>query len=291
MRFSTPIFTVIIFFTLAVSASAYTFPIPPQPDFPESEWVVGSSLKYNVSLTQGENDLNLDLRIAILGPEEENRTDLYWVEFDATNFTGLPDDVQEWFLEHYGEIPSTIRMKVLVPYYDLLTLITDPSKFYFDWTDQDFIRKFIFQYNQQVPYDVQPSLIGGFILPIAASEIFGDNLPEDFIENRNIGLRTVEDPEMFRTENSESETTTDAGPFEGWMYTYTDTIVGTDMGTCFYSEVIPIIPFVTYMGNWVLDSVPGFLDIELVEFQADGARSEINGEPAVFDITSLMMMG
>lgn len=291
MRFSIPIFTVIIFFTLAVSASAYTFPIPPQPDFPESEWVVGSSLKYNVSLTQGESELNLDLRIAILGTEEENRTDLYWVEFDATDITGIPVDEHDFFIGTYGEIPSTIRMKVLVPYYDLLTLITDPSKFYFDWTDQDFIRKFIFQYNQQVPYDVQPSLIGGFILPIAASEMFADNLPEDFIENRNIGLRTVEDPDMFRTENSESQTTTDAGSFEGWMYTYTDTIVGTDMGTCFYSEVIPIIPFVTYMGNWVMDSVPGLLDIELVEFQADGARSEIVGEPAVFDITSLMMMG
>lgn len=287
-----PVLSLIAFLLTTVAVSALTFPIPPLPAFPDSEWVPGSSISYSVDFSKGDEDASLDIRIAVLGTETEGSTTLYWLEFDMTNIVGLPADIQEFFINSYGEVPNAIRMKVLVPHYDLLTAYTDPSKFYYDWTAPDFLRKLIFQYNRQVPQDIQTSLIGGFILPIFVSEILGgENLPDDFIDNRNIGVHTVEDPQLFNTENSESEITTDAGSFEGWLYTFIDTVAGTDTGTSFYTDEIPILPFISFVANWVMDSDPGSVDIELGGMEESGAESEIEGEPQPFDLSSLMTYG
>jgi hypothetical protein len=284
-----PVFSMIIFVLTAVAASALTFPIPQVPDFPESEWVPGTALSYSVNFSQGDEDTNLNLKVAILGTETQGSTRLYWVEFDLTNIVGLPSDIQAFFIDSYGEVPSSIRMKALVPYYNLITMYTDPTRFYYDWTASDFIRTLIFQYNRQVPQDIQPSLIGGFIVPFMVSQfIGGENLPEDFIDGRNIGIQTVEDPQLYTTELSESETTTDAGSFDGWLYSFIDTTAGTDSGTCFYTDSTPIVPFVSYQGTWVMDSEPGSLDVQLVGIVEGDAQSEIVGEPQLVNLNTLM---
>jgi hypothetical protein len=292
MRKLLPVISMFAFLLVATAASAITFPIPSQPDFPASEWVPGSSLLYNVNGVDGEDEANFDLRIAILGTESEGSTTLYQIEMDMTNITGLPADIQNFFIGSYGETPNAIRMKALIPQYDLLTLYSDPSKFYYDWTEPGFIRSLIFQYNRQVPQDIEPRLIGGFILPLFISEfIGGENLPQDFFETRNIGVETVQDTQLFNTENSESQTTTDAGTFDGWLYTYIDTTAGTDTGTVFYTDATPILPFVSYTADWMMDSRPGSANIELAEIGTTGAESEIVGTPQPFDLNSMMTYG
>jgi hypothetical protein len=277
------------FLLVATAASAITFPIPSQPDFPASEWVPGSSLTYDVNVVDGDSETNFNLRIAILGTESEGSTTLYRVEMDMANIIGLPADIQEFFIGSYGESPNAIRIKALIPRYDLLTLYTDPSKFYYDWTEPGFIRSLVFQYNRQVPQDIEPRLIGGFILPLFISEfIGGENLPQDFFETRNIGIDMIEDTQLYNTENSESQTTTDAGSFDGWLYTYLDTAAGTDTGTIFYTDSTPILPFVSYTADWMMDGRIGSTDIQLAEIASSGAASQIEGTPQPFNLNDMM---
>ena len=292
MKKFVPVISAIFFLLIAISASALTFPIPQQPDFPDSEWVPGSSLLYKVNIVDGVDETNFDLRLAVLGSEREGTTTLYWLELDVTNIVGLPADAQQFFMGSYGEAPNAIRMKALVPHYNLLSIYTDPSQFYMDWAAPGFIRALILQYNRQVPQDIQTRLIGGLILPLFISEfIGGENLPEDFFETGNIGVEMVEDTQLYTTEVSESSTTTDAGPFDGWLYTYIDTVAGTDTGTIYYTEDTPILPLVSIMANWQMDGRPGTAEVELAEIGTTGASSEIVGEPELFDINSLMTYG
>ncbi len=279
---------VISLFLLSTASGATTYRMPPQPDWPDSSWTVGSSITYGVKIDQGEESTSLDFRIAILDTVIENNTTLYRVEFDITGMTGLPADAQNFFLSNYGELPNAIRLRMLIPYYDLLSMTTDPSKFYYDFTDPEFVRSLIFQYNRQIPLDVDPALIGGFILPIFASELMGDDLPEDFISNRNLGIEFIEDAENFTTELGESEITVEAGEFAGWLYSITSGSENGGTGTIFFTDETPILPIVMYSGNWISDGGSGNVELELINIEASDAATEIVGDPARFDLQTLM---
>jgi len=274
--------------TLAVSAGAASYSIPPQPDWPKSPWEVGKGLNYHCLINQGADSTAFDLRVAVLGTVKSGNTDLYSIEFDITGITGLPADAQEIFIQNYGELPSAIRMKMLVPYYDLVRAAVDPTKFYYDITDPAFIRSLVFQYNRWVPYDVDPALVGGFILPIFASYAIGDELPEDFITERNLGVTFVENPVLYTTENGPSKTAVDAGAFNGWLYTFTSSAEDGKAGSVFYTDKIPILPCILLTGNWNAHSGPATIDMELFSVEPSGAATQILGEPMRLDFQSLM---
>ena len=290
MKKLVPILALLIFGAMSSAAMAITYAIPPLPEFPDSGWDVGSALTYNVAFTQGIDDFRMKTRIAILETVQDNATNetLYWIEFDLTEFENLPAEHHQFFIDNYGELPRAIRLNMLVPRYDLLLVLTDPSKVYNDLTEPGFIRKLYFQYNLQNPYDVDIPLISSLILPLAASDFLGEDTPEDFVTDRNLGITMVEDSDVYTVETSESVTTTDAGNFNGWLYSYTAVENGEPAGTAFYTADLPILPVVTFIGDWFNDAGPGHIEVELVSYQPEGATTDIIGTPVVFDLNALI---
>lgn len=285
-----PILALLFFGAMSSAAMALTYAIPPLPEFPDSGWDVGSALTYNISFTQGIDEFRMKTRIAILETVHDNATNetLYWIEFDLTEFENLPAEHHQFFIDNYGELPQAIRLNMLVPRYDLLLVLTDPSKVYYDLTEPGFIRKLYFQYNLQNPYDVDIPLISTLILPWVASDFLGEETPEDFVTDRNLGIIMVEDSDVYMVETSESITTTDAGNFNGWLYSYTAVSADGPAGSAFYTGDLPILPLVTYIGDWIDGAGSGHIEVELVSFQPEGAVTEIQGTPVVFDLTALM---
>jgi len=287
MKKSIPYLSILLFALLAAAADAATYPIATLPDWPESSWDSGGSITHRISVHHGEDSISLDLRVAILGTESAQDQTLYWIEFDFTDMSGLPQDAQTFFYQNYGELPSAIRFKALIPYYDFTLALSDPSRVYHDFTDPGFIRALVFQYNRQVPLDVDPALIGGFILPLVASEVMGD-VPDDFVSERNLGVHVIEDPAAFTTELSQSEVTVEAGTFRGSLFSFTSNDSGGAAGTVFFTSANPVLPFVACLLNWSSGVGPGDAQCELVAVRQSGATSQIVGNPARFDLQTLM---
>lgn len=289
MKSFIPFASLVLLVFIATAVNAATYAIPPLPDWPDSAWEVGKSVTYDVAIDHGDDQFTFDLRIAILGTEPEGSEMLYWVEMDFTDLRGVPTDLQELLIANYGEVPNALRMKVLIPKYDLMSLWTDPSGFYYDLTAPGFIRAMIFQYNRLVPpYDVDPSLIGGILFPLVACELLDDDLPEDFISERNLGIHLIEDPESFTTDLAESETTVEGGAFEGWLFTYSDAEGESGAATIFFSEQLPVMPIVSADINWDAGIGLGTSMSELILVEENGSETQIIGEPVRFDLTTLM---
>jgi len=276
--------------SLTQAASAKTYSIPPIPDYADSLWEPGTSVTYTTVVTHGNDTFDFKFRVAILDTEMDGETPLYWVEFDIFDITGLPSDLGGMMTEYYGEAPYSIRMMMLMPKYDLVTIATDPTQCYFDFTDPGFMRSMYFQYNRYVPYDVDTSLIGGFILPVIVSDLMGDDLPEDFLTENNLGIVMEENPDDFISENIESETAVEAGTIEGYMFDYTSNAVNGGTGAVFHTDVTPVLPIVMMAINWMSNVGPGVLNVELVELEESGATTQIVGiDQAIrFDLQTLM---
>ncbi len=274
---------------IASTSYALTGVLPPLPVFPDGAWSVGSSLTYGVSIAEGSDTIAFTSRIAILGTEHEDATDmtLYWVEVDLTDLEGLSEELKGFFFENYGELPQAIRVNMLIPRYDLRLFLTDPSRVYHNFTEPGFIRKLYFQYNRQTPYDVETSLLGSFIA-LAAVDLLGSEIPEDFYTDRNIGITMIQDPQVFVTEISEGEITTDAGTLEGQTFSYTSTEDEGASGLLFYSLDLPILPLVTYTADWTRNVGSVHAEVELTAFTASGATTQIVGEPVTFDLNTLL---
>jgi hypothetical protein len=290
MRPILAILSVITTSILITAAQARDYAIPPMPDLPTASWDVGSSVTHSVRITQGEEDSQCNLRMAVLGTEHEAATDtsLYWVEFDITAISGLDEELETFFIEQYGETPDAIRMNMLIPQYDLTRFFLDPSGVYRDFSEFGFVRKLYFQYNRLTPFDVEPSLIGGFFLPLAAGMLLESDLPENFRTERNLGITLVKSPEAFVCETSHSEMATPAGVIEGTMFSFTSTDASGASGLLFFSDDIPILPCVSYTSDWTGSSRPGHIEAELIEFQNENAKTDIVGRPERFDLTTLM---
>ncbi|HDS30722.1 MAG TPA: hypothetical protein ENN67_06735 [Firmicutes bacterium] len=280
----------VLFLMTAPAAYALTYSIPPLPGFPDSSWDVGSSVTYKVAISEGEDQVSFKTRIAIIESLTDNATNqkLYRIEMGFSDINGLTDDLNQFFIENYGELPKTIRLNMLIPKYDFLKILTDPSKVYKDFTEPGFIRKLYFQYNTRAPYDVDTNLVTSFLLPVAASELLGVELPENFVSARNIGVSFVQDSELFTTELGDGVTTTDAGTFDGKMYTYTCNESGGPSGTIFISGELPIVSFVTYTGNWTGYTAPANALVELISLSKSGASTEISGTPVLLDLNALI---
>jgi hypothetical protein len=176
---------------------------------------------------------------------------------------------------------------MLIPQYDVSLFLTDPSKVYSDFTSQGFLRKLYFQYNRQTPFDVDIPLLTAGIMPIMASMMLDGDLPEDFNQSRNLGVRMMESPEEFDTENSTSQTTTGAGAFPGRLFAFTSKGDGPS-GSTFYTDQTPILPLVTYSGNWVRNEKPGTIELELTSIETSGAATQIVGTPVPFNFQTMM---
>jgi hypothetical protein len=285
-----PLWILLTIFAFAGAANALSYSIPPLPNLPNSAWDVGSSVTYRTTISEDADEITFATRFAILESVRDNATrqTLYRIEIDLVDINGLPSDLAGRLYNEYGELPQAIRLNMLIPRNDLLRILTDPSGIYKDLTEPGFIRKCYFQYNNQVPYDVDPSLIASLIVPAVAGELLGDEIPEDFVDERNLGLTFVQDTELYRTENSGGETTTDAGTFPGSRYSYTCTRDGGPSGLAFHTSELPILPLVTYMGDWMGDTAPAHVAVELVSFGTSGATTQIHGTPVVYDLNALM---
>ena len=287
--------------------------IPPQPEWPEPSWDTGSSLTYKISVGHQTGSFNLKTRIAILGSEVVAGETLYWIEFDITDITGLSQcrqcgtplkrgsrfcdacgapvaEDQEFFIQNYGEIPTSIRVKLELPRENLIDIVLDPSGFYHRITTPGYVESLVFQYNRQVPLDVDPALIGGWILPLGALMMLEGNLPDDFYDNRNIGVEVLQDSELYSTETSESSVTVESGSFEGSEFVYTSIDESAGNGTIFYSDRLSILPILMINANWAAPSRKT-VEVELIASQESGAQSQIVGQPAPFNLQTLMSMG
>jgi hypothetical protein len=273
-----PIMSMLFLLATGAMVQAKTYPMPPLPKIPNIDWVPGSSMTYHVVLNDGPDTGTFDLRFAILGSEKEatTNTKLYDLEIDITHITWIPEEMKEYFMMFYGELPTDIRMVAKMPKYDLTLFVTDPSKCYKDLCEIGFIRKYVVQYNRQVPEDVDPTLIATFSLPAMAAGAI-DDLPEDFRDNNNLGIKMMQDPKAFKTENSESTRTTPAGTFSGHLFSFTSE--DNPSGEIFFTGSTPILPVVTGKGNWIRGSKKGDLDMELTSIEKTGAQTEIVGEP------------
>jgi len=264
--------------------------IPPQPEWPEPSWDTGSSLTYKISVGRQTDSLNLKTRIAILGSEVVAGETLYWIEFDLTEISGLEAKDQEFFIQNYGEIPTSIRVKLELPRENLIDIVLDPSGFYHRVTTPGYVEALVFQYNRMVPWDVDPALIGGWILPLGALMMLEGNLPDDFYDNRNIGVEVLQDSELYSTETSESSVTVESGSFEGSEFVYTSIDESAGNGTIFYSDRLSILPILMINANWAAPSRKT-VEVELIASQESGAQSQIVGQPVPFNLQTLMSMG
>ena len=264
--------------------------IPPQPEWPEPSWDTGSSLTYKISVGHQTGSLNLKTRIAVLSSEVVAGETLYWIEFDLTEISGLEAEDQEFFIQNYGEIPTSIRVKLEIPRENLIDIVLDPSGFYHRITTPGYVESLVFQYNRQVPWDVDPALIGGWILPFGALMMLEGNLPDDFYDNRNIGVEVLQDGELYSTETSESSVTVECGSFEGNEFVYTSDDESAGNGTIFYSDRLSILPILMINANWVAPNEKT-VEVELIESQESGAQSQIVGQSVPFNLQTLMSMG
>jgi hypothetical protein len=273
-----PIMSIVFLLVTGAMLEAKTYPIPPLPKIPKIDWVTGSSMTYYVTVNDGPDTGTFDLRFAVLGSEKEatTNTKLYDLEIDITHITWIPPEMQEYFMAFYGELPTDIRMVAKMPKYDLTLFITDPSKCYKDLCEIGFIRSYVIQYNRQVPEDVDPTLIATFILPALAAGAI-DDLPEDFRDANNLGIKMVQDSKVYKTETSESKRTTPAGEFTGRLFTFTSE--DNPSGEFFFTDQTPILPVVTGKGNWSNQSKKGDLDMELTAIEKTGAQTQIVGQP------------
>jgi len=282
---------VLMILCLSASAGAITYSIPELPDFPEQAWTSGSYVEYSLLMEEGASITSFDLRIAITATVTEGNTTLYWIEFDLDNLSGMPDELAEFFYMNYGELPEAVRFSALIPWYDLKEIMTDPSTFYYNLTAPGFIRGLLFQYNDQTPYDVDPNLLGGFIFPLAASEIMGEDLPEDFLTARNLGINTVEDPDFYNSTLSESQVTVEAGTFDCYAFSYSSNYDDEEEGTVYYNDEPPILPILLVNLSWVANESVSHMVMELNDMGMSGARTEITGDPVPFDLYALMNYG
>lgn len=294
MKLRTILLTITCITILAVTTTvqAASFAIPPLPTFPSNEWTPGSSITYSGTLSQGPDAMNFDMRVAVLGKEHEQatNTDLCWIEFDFTGISGLSPDIQQFFMDNYSELPTSIRVNMLIPEYDLNVIVTDPTKAYLDFSSPGFVRKTYFQYNRWTPWDVDPFLITGLVLPYGVTMMLRGDTPDDFVQTRDMKVDLVPDSQKFVTENSDSTTTTPAGDFSGKMYTYTSRTGGSS-ASIFYSAAPPIFPFVTFSGLWPRDNGDISLVMELKSIQESGAATGIVGQPQVINLQTLMSGG
>jgi hypothetical protein len=280
-----PLASLIIIGFMATAVSAATYSIPPIPDWPETSWDAGKAVTYDAAIDHGEDRLTFNLRIAVLGTEPEGTEMLYWVEMDMTDVRGIPQDLQDLLYANYGQAPNALRMKLLIPKYDFMRMWTDPSGVYHDLTEPGFIRAMVFQYNRLVPYDVDPSLIGALLIPLVTSQLI-DDLPDDFISERNLGIHMIEDPESWNTDLSESETTVEGGTFDGWLWTYSNADGEGAATTVFFAEDLPVLPLVSMDINWNTENGLANGSLELLQLEESGAQTDIVGEPVRFDLTT-----
>jgi len=270
--------------------SGFKFIVPPQPEWPVSEWDVGTSVTYRVNVTQPSGSTEMSIRLAVLGTEEVVGETLYWLEIDITDISGIPPDLQSFFIDNYGEIPNSIRLKLELPQQNLMDIILDPTGFYYDISSPGFIESTIFQYNRQVPWDVDPTLVSGWVLPVGATLLLEGNLPDDFYDTRNIGFEIIEDGEMYTSEVSETEITVTTGSYDCTHFAYTATgDVGWN-GSIYFTGELPIFPVLLLESNWA-GTMNGTMSVELIDIAFSGVESQIVGEPAPFNLQTLMMMG
>lgn len=275
----------LIFVFLPLISFGASYKIPPLPDFPVPDWPAGSSVTYDLKLDQGEIITKAKFRMAVLGTEKETSTNLtlYWIELDFFDISGIHPQDQQFFLDFYGEMPNALRVNVLIPKYDFNLIFNNPSKVYQDFSEAGFIRKCYFQYNRQVPYDIPPSVVSGLIMPLIITNLAGPNLPDEFYETRNIGIKFIKNTDDYKTETSKSEIKTNAGFFEGTMFAFTAKNDNDPSGKIMFSSAVPILPFVLFEGAWL--SNRGIISAEIVlsDIETSGSKSQIVGTPEVFN--------
>lgn len=267
----------------AGAAGMFGWDIPWAGEIPQMEptpWETGQYITYNVEVTAEGETVKGDLRFALVGDENIDGEDYYWFEIDVFNVTDLPEDLM------LDEDFESVRIKILSKEYDFTQAKDDPEAFMQDVFGMEFIKRVIFQLNEDTPYEIDMSFLQMFAPMIEMSMEEGmAGLDEEDVQ------AAIEDVDWGYDEQT---VTTAAGVFADAMHVWVST--GDDSGSVnmnFYThEDVPLAMIVKVAGE-IEDTVSGDnvdVDVELIEY-GDDAGTWIVGEPEMFSFDMMGGMG
>jgi hypothetical protein len=256
------------------------------PEMEPPSWEDGQYVTYNFNLAAEGETITADLRCALVGEETIEGEDYHWLEVDVFNVGDLPEDMM------IGEDFESFKVKILMKEYNLTFTEQNPEEFMEDIFSMEFIKRVIFQMNDETPYELDMSFLQMFapMMEMAMEEAEGMEPPEEFedmMENVDWGMDT-------------QTVTTPAGTFADTLYLWFTT--GDEAGNMnmniYAHEDVPLTVLVKLAGE-VEDTYQGGafdMNIELIDY-GDGAESWITGEPELFsfdmmgDMMGMGMMG
>jgi hypothetical protein len=248
------------------------------PQLEPAPWAAGQYTIYSGAIEAVDGNVSGDVRFAIIGEEEIDGENYFWFEFDVFNVGGLPDDFGA------GEDFESLKVQVLMKEYDMSAVKDDPEAFMKEFFSMEFVKKVIFQLNDETPYDVDLSFLQ-MMGPMM--EMSMDMAMED--EEMQGEITGMWEDADWGVDNE--TVTTPAGTFADALHVWfgmdqEDAEVRMDV---YSHENVPLVMLVKMVGN-VQEHQSGEvvdIDFELIEY-GDDAEGWVTGEPQLF---SFDMMG
>jgi hypothetical protein len=267
---------------MAVSAGAtgiMDFQPPWVDEVPEMNpipWESGQYGIYNFAIEVEGEEITLDIRFALIGEETIGGEDYYWFEVDAYNIGDLPEDVG------MGEEFESFKLQILMKEYDMTSAQDDPEAFLEDLFSLEFIKRVIFQLNDETPMEIDMSFLA-MMAPMLEQQMEMAMEDEDIQEEMTGMWDDAEWGYEFE------DISTRAGSFSDALHLWFKYEAGgSDADMEIYShQDVPLMMMVKMIGEIKEGDDTVDMELELIEY-GDDATGWITGEPEMF---SFDMMG
>lgn len=128
----------------------------PQLDPPA--WEAGQFATYRIAIEVEGESINADMRFAIIGVERIAGQDYFWFEFDLFNIGNLPEDIGMMMDEGF----DSFKVQILMQEYEMKAAQEDPEAFMEDLFSLKFIKRIIFQVNDDTPVEIDMTILQMF---------------------------------------------------------------------------------------------------------------------------------
>ncbi len=246
------------------------------PEMTPTAWDSGQYCIYNLAVATGGESFATDMRFALIGEEQIDGENYYWFEADIYNISGLPED------SGMGEEFKSFKLQILMKEYDMTEAQDDPQAFLDDLFGLEFIKRVIFQLNEETPMEIDMSFLA-MMAPMLEQQM--NMAMED--QTAQEELTNMWDDADWGYEYKDISTR--AGNFSDalhmWFKFNKDTS-SADMNI-YSHEDVPLLMMVKLVGKITESGEDVDMTMDLIEM-GDDATGWITGEPEMF---SFDMMG
>jgi hypothetical protein len=246
------------------------------PEITPQPWDSGQYCTYNLAVGAGEENFSADMRFALIGEEQIDGVNYFWFEADIFNISGLTEDTG------MGEGFDSFRLQILMKEYDMTAAQDDPEAFLNDLFSLEFIKRVIFQLNEETPMELDMSFLA-MMAPMLEQQM--QMAMEDQSAQEEIG-------DIWKDADwgyEYKDISTSAGSFSDALhmwFKFNQDASSADMSVYSHQDV-PLMMMVKLVGKVSEADQNVDMDMELTEY-GDDATGWITGEPEMF---SFDMMG